>query len=156
VERKGRLGLDELEEVVSRDRDAVHFARRTDARDARPVLDEERELAEEVARAELERPRAELDGDGALPDHVHAGTRVVRQREDLPRRAGDLGRAGGDAREPLLADPVEGREPAKVLDVHGRSISASFEGAGTVARMRAPDVLLPLYGEDRERGDLRD
>jgi len=43
-----------------------------------------------------------------------------------------------------------------VLDVHGRSISASFEGAGTVARMRAPDVLLPLYGEDRERGDLRD
>jgi hypothetical protein len=31
-----------------------------------------------------------------------------------------------------------------------------LERAGTVARMRAPNALLPLYGEDLERGDLRD
>jgi tRNA G37 N-methylase Trm5 len=35
------------------------------------------------------------------------------------------------------------------------SISASLERTGTVGRMRTPD-LQPLYGEDVERGDLRD
>jgi hypothetical protein len=44
----------------------------------------------------------------------------------------------------------------ELLDVHGRSISACLGGPGTVARMRATDAPLPLYGEDLERGDLRD
>jgi len=78
------------------------------------------------------------------------------QRENLTRLASDLGRTRGDACEPLLADPREGTEPMELLDVHGRSISACLGGPGTVARMRATDAPLPLYGEDLERGDLRD
>ena len=46
------------------------------------------------------------------------------------------------------------------LDVHARPISAgSIPDRETVvypAAMRAIDVRQPLYGEDLERGDLRD
>jgi len=37
-----------------------------------------------------------------------------------------------------------------------RFISARSGATGTVAHVDAPDLLLPLYGEDVERGDLRD
>jgi len=37
-----------------------------------------------------------------------------------------------------------------------RFISARSGAIGTVAHMDARDLLFPLYGEDVERGDLRD
>jgi hypothetical protein len=37
-----------------------------------------------------------------------------------------------------------------------RFISARSGAIGTVAHMDALDLVLPLYGEDLERGDLRD
>ena len=156
VDGERGLGLDEREEVVARDRDAADGARRPDARDARAVLDEQRELAEEVPGAQLDRPASELDRHGALADHVHPLPGIVREGEHLARLTGHLGRARRDPLEAGLADPLEGREAADLLDVHARFISASPAAIGTVAHMDAPDLLLPLYGEDVERGDLRD
>src|SRR5512138_573312 len=54
MEREGRLRLHEREEVLARDRDATDGRRRADAGDAGPLVDQERELAEEVAGPELD------------------------------------------------------------------------------------------------------
>ena len=71
--------------------------------------------------------------------------------------------APGDTRETGGAHAGEERKRAEIVGVHARAISAraaSRLGRAALlvypAAMRAIDVRLPLYGEDLERGDLRD
>ena len=56
--------------------------------------------------------------------------------------------------------PVNERKLAKVFDIHVGSLSDAFaDGTGPdryAPSVHALDVRLPLYGEDLERGDLRD
>src|SRR4029078_4788015 len=119
-------------------------------RHARAVVAEQGELAEEIARPELEPPCAKLHLDVAVAEHEHAGARITFERENLtvagPRR-------GGAHRESLEADVRQARErrqAAQLVDIHGTCL---YQYACLV---RAFDTPLPLYGEERERGALRD
>ena len=83
-------------------RDAADRRRRAHAGDAGAVVDEQRELAEEVSRAELELPGAQLDLDAAVAEDEHPR---ARGRPRAPARcpAGALERTRAE-REAFEAD----------------------------------------------------
>ena len=93
--------------------------------------------------------------------HVHPRAGVVLEREHLALVRLELRRAAGDAREPVGRHAGEQRKRAKALDIHdGFSIRTRPRAASEPDRyapnVHALDLRRPLYGEDRERGDLRD
>ena len=150
VQREAGLRLDEREEVVPGNRDAAHRRRRPHTRDTRAVVDEKGELAEEVARPELELAHAKLDLDVAVAEHEHACARVALEGKHLTAGGLQLGRAHSEPLKPDVRQARERRKAAQLLDIH---VTCLYQYACLV---RAFDTRLPLYGEDRERGDLRD
>src|SRR6188472_3702204 len=146
VQREAWLGLDEREEVVPGNRDAADRRRRAHTCDTRAVVDEQGELAEEVARPELELAHAKLHLDVAFTENEHAGARIALERENLTAGRLQLGRAHGQPLKPDVRQARERREAAQLVDIHGTCL---YQYACLV---RAFDTRLPLYGEDRERG----
>ena len=106
--------------------------------------------AEEVARPELEPARAKLHLDVAVADHEHAGTRVALEGEHLTAGGPQLGRTHREPLQPDVRQAGERRQAAQLVDIHGTCLYQY------PCLVRAFDTRLPLYGEDRERGDLRD
>src|SRR6478672_9847363 len=142
VERKARLGLDERDEVVPGNRDAAHRSRSAHACHTRAVVDEQGELAEEVARPELEPARAKLHLDVAVADHEQAGTRVALEGEHLTAGGPQLGRTHRESLQADVRQAGERRQAAQLVHIHGTCL---YQYACLV---RAFDTRLPLYGED--------
>ena len=86
--------------------------RRSHGRRPRDVA-QQRDLAEEVARAGVNGPAARIDRQLAAADDVEAVTDVAGANDDVSRRNVDLGQVRGDA---LLRDERERREEGHVLD----------------------------------------
>ena len=72
-DRDPRLVLEQVPEVLAADRDAAHVGRRADARGARRIGNEQRELADELAGPDLDLvPVPRFDDGGARLDHEQA------------------------------------------------------------------------------------
>ena len=96
--------------------------------------------------------RAQLDGDGSVAEHEHAGARIPGEREHLARRrprARPRGRRR--AARPTSRHARERGKAAQLVDIHGTCLLPV-----RLPRARARHHASRSDGEDRERGDLRD
>src|SRR6476660_2958753 len=106
------MARDDGEEVVALEGVEPGGGVRPDGRGARRVA-KKRDLAEEVARAGADPPRAHLDRQLAVADDVEAVAGLAGADDDLSRRDVDLEQMGGDS---LLGDERERGEDRDALD----------------------------------------
>jgi two-component system response regulator RegX3 len=133
--RQLRLDLEKSTEVVTTDGQAANVRRRANPTYSMGIRDEQRELTDELARAELDgRPASYLDRNRPFLHDEHSRSRVVCTAE---HRAGghlELRREPGDQRKRIVRELGEERDVPQLLrvshDAHEEFISRR-EPAGT-------------------------
>ena len=95
---------------------------------------EERELADELAGAALDRARADLDRDRAVLDDEQARALLTRVDEDVTARDLERARHCGDVRERKIVEVREQRQRPQRFDEFG---IAPFHGGQCTPRVAA-------------------